>query len=879
MLQYEHRSRGRFYAPDREPSLDFDGSVVSITGLDNFIVPRPMDLHARPLSQTGPLATGSGVNGLYKGKDFRGAYAPGVTLTGAGQTVGLFELDGFSASDVALNFTWAGLPAVPTQTVLLDGVNGNPVGAGANTEVVLDIMMAAYMAPGLSKVIVYEGTNWNDVLNRMATDNLASQLSCSWVFSPINATTEQIFKQFIAQGQSFFTASGDAGGFNGGIWPPADNPNVTVVGGTSLTTAGATGPWQSETTWPLSGGGISSTYPIPSYQQNMSSMAAAHGSMKMRNVPDVAMLADQQIFLIANNDALQIGGTSAAAPLWAGFMALVNQQSAARGSKPVGFLNPPIYAIGSGSNFALDLHDITTGSNGFPAISGFDLATGWGTPTGQHLIDDLTGAAKQPEFTLSAAPASVSIKPGASVISVITVMPVNGFSGSVALTASGLPSGVTATFSPTSTTGTSTLTLKAGSSVPPGPAAITVTGTSGSLKIAAAVNLTVLAPSFGLTSSFIAMSVKEGGSGTTVITVTPVNGFAGSVALTASGLPNGVTAAFSPSSTTGASTLILAASATAALGTANFTVTGTSGSLTSAATITLNVIAPPNFSLSASPASLGIYPGMSASSILAVTPQNGFTGTVTLSASGLPSGVTATFSPRAPGTVTLTLAAAASAAAGTHTATLTAASAGLTHTAALTVTVLMPSAGTVVVNPSSAYNISGIVTDGSVFIGGGLDGGGRAYSANLLGTSLTTGGTSYYLGPANAANAISSKTVALPAGQYSALKVLATAVNGNQASQRFTVTYTDGATSVFTQSLSDWFTPQKYSGETTALAMNYRDNSDGTRDGRPFSLYAYSFNLAPGKTVSSVTLPANRNVAVVAMSLIKASGTTAKIKQ
>src|SRR5207253_10548903 len=119
--------------------------------------------------------------------DFRAAYAPGVTLTGAGQAIGLFELDGFYASDVQANFAQAGLPAVPTQTVLLNGFSGSP--GSANIEVTLDIMMAAYMAPGLSKVIVYEGTNWNDVLNRMATDNLASQLSCSWAFSPINATT------------------------------------------------------------------------------------------------------------------------------------------------------------------------------------------------------------------------------------------------------------------------------------------------------------------------------------------------------------------------------------------------------------------------------------------------------------------------------------------------------------------------------------------------------------------------------------------------------------------------------------------------------------------------------------------------------------------
>ena len=124
--------------------------------------------------------------------------------------------------------------------------------------------MAAYMAPGASSIIVYEGTNPNDVLNRMATDNLASQLSSSWGWSPTNATTEQIFKQMVAQGQSLFQASGDSGAYTGAIMPPADDPNLTVVGGTSLTTAGAGGPWQSETTWSDSGGGISTTWPIPS---------------------------------------------------------------------------------------------------------------------------------------------------------------------------------------------------------------------------------------------------------------------------------------------------------------------------------------------------------------------------------------------------------------------------------------------------------------------------------------------------------------------------------------------------------------------------------------------------------------------------------------
>ena len=132
-----------------------------------------------PLASARPMTTGSGPAGLFFGGDFRAAYAPSVTLTGAGQTVGLFELDGFYAADVTSNFQQAGLPAVPVSTVLLDGFSGAP--GNENIEVILDIMMAGFMAPG-ANIIVYEGTNWNDVLNRMATDNIAKQLSCSWCF-------------------------------------------------------------------------------------------------------------------------------------------------------------------------------------------------------------------------------------------------------------------------------------------------------------------------------------------------------------------------------------------------------------------------------------------------------------------------------------------------------------------------------------------------------------------------------------------------------------------------------------------------------------------------------------------------------------------------
>jgi subtilase family serine protease len=578
MMSYWHPVRGTFYAPDREPSLDLDVRVLDISGLDNFELPRPMGLKTMPLDATTPFVTGSGPGGFFIGGDFRAAYAPGVTLNGTGQVVGLLEFDSFYASDVQANFKQAGLPAVPTQMVLLDGVSGVP--GGANIEVILDIMMASYMAPGLSKVMVYEGSTPNDILNRMATDNLAQQLSSSWGYGPVNATTEQIFKQYIAQGQSLLQASGDGGAYEGGVMTPSDDPNLTVVGGTSLTTSGAGGPWQSEVTWPGSGGGTSVTYPIPSYQQG-TNMAVNGGSSTMRNIPDVALTADIQMFLICNNgQAISVGGTSAAAPLWAGFIALANQQALAGGKPSVGFLNPLIYSIGNGTNYSADFHDITLGNNyGFSAMSGYDLATGWGAPSGQPLINDLSGALAAPAFTLSLSPLVLSISSGSSGVSTLTVGAENGFSGSVTLAASGLPKGVTASFSPTSTTGASTLTLMAAGSATAGTTTVTVTGTSGILKSTATISLAITVPNFTLSASPGTLSIPQGNSGVSTVTVGPQNGFSSSVSLAVSGLPKGVTASFSPVSTAGASTLTVVAAGSATAGTATVTVTGTSGTL------------------------------------------------------------------------------------------------------------------------------------------------------------------------------------------------------------------------------------------------------------------------------------------------------------
>ena len=432
---YQHPTENRsFFAPDAEPSLDFDVPVLHVSGLDNFSMPRPASLKKNPLTNRSAgvaPAAGSGTGGSYMGNDFRAAYAPGVTLNGAGQMVGLVEFDGYYASDITAYEQQAGLPNIPLQNVLLDGFSGTPTtNVLAVFEASLDIEMAISMATNLAGVIVFEAgpsdKHFDDILNSMASSNQIKQFSSSWFLGGIASDTNanQVFQQMAVQGQSFFQASGDGDAWVNPIHDPAASPYVTCVGGTALTMNGSGASYASETVWNLgysppawslngngyigSGGGVSANYSIPSWQQGIN-MTTNQGSTIMRNIPDVALTADN-IWVIYNNgqSVSSGGGTSAAAPLWAGFTALVNQQATNTLKPPVGFLNPAIYAIGKSPNYAAAFHDITTGNNfsagspaNYPAVPGYDLCTGWGTPNGTNLINALA-----PPDPLGISPAS-----------------------------------------------------------------------------------------------------------------------------------------------------------------------------------------------------------------------------------------------------------------------------------------------------------------------------------------------------------------------------------------------------------------------------------------------------------------------------------------
>ncbi|MFY9747031.1 MAG: protease pro-enzyme activation domain-containing protein, partial [Acidobacteriaceae bacterium] len=714
MNVYQHPTESRtFFSPDREPSLNLSVPVAHISGLSNFSLPHPMVIPPRkPQTEDSGPVLGSGPGGSYLSSDMRAAYYGGTTLDGNGQTVGLLEYDGYDLSDVASTFSTAGQTYnVAINNVLLDGATGAPSGeSDAEAEVVLDIVQAIGMAPGLTQVRVYIGQGLDDanLLNSMASENIAKQISSSWSWFPDDPQTDDVFfEEFAAQGQSFFDASGDLGAYDPDVDPyfyPAEDAYVTAVGGTHLTTNGAGGTWASEVAWDSppngSGGGISPDgIAIPSWQSGLANTSNG-GSPTLRNVPDVAMEGDFDNYLCSMGYC-EAGwaGTSFAAPRWAGFMALVNQQAVEAGTAPqggVGFINPPLYAIGQGASYSNDLHDITSGNNdtdnqpvSYSAVSGYDLVTGWGSPTGPDLIDDLAGP-QAPGFWIIGSPATVSLDLGSSSTTTFTVTDAGGFTGNVTLAVtSPLPTGVTASWGANPTASTSVLTLTASSTAPASTAPLTITGTSGNLTATTSVTVAVHTPTFALSASPYSLGIPPNASGSAAITVTPEYGFTGNVNLTIAGLPAGVTASFSPTSTNSGSTLTLNVSSTAVGSTTTLTITGTSGNLTVTTPLTLTVQAP-TFQLY-TPPEVDIGLGTAVSTYVYVNAYYGFAGNVNLTIAGLPSGVTAYFSPN-PATYSSTLWFNTTNAAtpGQYTLTITGTSGNITATTPLTLVIHQP---------------------------------------------------------------------------------------------------------------------------------------------------------------------------------------------
>ncbi|HVT12211.1 MAG TPA: protease pro-enzyme activation domain-containing protein [Fimbriimonadaceae bacterium] len=317
-----------------------------------------------------------------------------------------------------------------------------------------------------------------------------------------------------------------------------------------------------------------------------------------------------------------------------------------------------------------------------------------------------------PDFTISATPSTQNVIQGNSVNYTVTTTAQNTFSGTVALTATGLPTGATATFSPTSISGagTSTLTISTGPTTPGGTYTITIKGTSSPLSHTTTVKVVVSVPDFTIAAAPASQTVIQGNSATYTVTTTSVNTFAGTVALTATGLPTGATATFNPTSISGAgsSTLTVTTASNTPGGTFTITIKGTSGNLIHTTSVKL-VVNVPNFTIAASPASQTVIQGNGANYTVTTTSTYGFAGTINLSASGLPAGVAASFSPTSvtgAGTSTLTLTTGPTTPGGTFTVTVIGTSGSLTHSTTIKLVVNVPNF-TIAAAPASQTVIQG----------------------------------------------------------------------------------------------------------------------------------------------------------------------------
>ena len=603
---YQHPTENRtFYATDREPTVDLPFQLWHISGLDNYSIPRPL-YKRRNLDEKSNATTGSGPSASFLGSDMRAAYYQGTALTGSGQSLGLLEYAGTDLADLETYYANVNQTEnVPITLLSTDGTSTSCVYPSCDdTEQTLDMTQALGMAPGLSSLVMYVGSSDTALLGAMSSDTpLPLNLSSSWSWTPPDPTTDNpYFEKMAAQGQSFFEAAGDGGAWRStDTWWPMESPYVICVGGTDLETSGPAGPWSSETAWVDGGGGISpDKFAIPFWQTTTAS-GCTSCSKSYRNGPDVSANSNFSFYVCADQTTCTsnlYGGTSFATPMWAGYMALANQQAALDGQPPLGFINPAVYDIGLSPSYDTAFHDITSGSNGYSATTGYDLATGWGSPNGSGLINGLLSTIDTPGFGLTASPAILSIVQGGSGTSTITSTVTNGFDSGISLSATGQPTGVTVTLSPTSITGagTSTMLIAVGSSTAVGTYDIKVTGISGGITEIVTFTLTVskAPPNFTISASPTTISVARRSSGISTITSAISGGFDSAVSLSATGYPIGVTVTFSPESIpapgSGESAMKVTVGKEVALGNHTITINATGAGLPRTIQVTLDVL-------------------------------------------------------------------------------------------------------------------------------------------------------------------------------------------------------------------------------------------------------------------------------------------------
>jgi pseudomonalisin len=563
---HDYKVNGKVYhANNSDPQIpralaDIVGGVVT---LHNF--PRvPMNHGFTPVPEytsgtshyvaPADFATIYNVNPLYS-----------AGINGSGQTIAIVGRTDIQLADVQYFRSFFGLPA-NDPVFVHNGTDPGDLGSGEEGEADLDVEWSGAVAPNATiKFVISASTSTTDGVDLSAqyivNNNVAKIMSTSFGQCESSmGTTENNFysnlwSQAASQGITSFVSSGDSGaaGCNGGndtsgsgaaVSGLASTPNNVAVGGTQFNdTASPSTYWNStnsatnqssarsyipEIAWNESGnvsggsglwassGGQSTVYTKPSWQ-----VCVGVPSTNARFVPDVALTAaghDGYLVVQGHTSTASglgsVGGTSASSPSFAGLMALVNQKTA----QSWGQANTKFYSLANAqytgaAGAATIFHDVTSGNNSVPGVTGFSCGTGYDAVTGvgsvdaNALVNNFTGSTATPDFAISASPTSVSVVQGASGTSTITTSVSGGFNSAISLTASGAPAGTTVSFNPSSIaapgSGSSTMTISVGATTAAGSYTITVTGSGGSKTHTASVTLTV---------------TTSGGGGGTVVT-------------------------------------------------------------------------------------------------------------------------------------------------------------------------------------------------------------------------------------------------------------------------------------------------------------------------------------------------------------------------
>jgi kumamolisin len=415
-----------YYAPDAAPRLpaEWNGAALNVLGLNDrpALHPAGLQIKAQGADQPPPPRLLSPVE-LERAYDIAPLKLAG--LNGEGQTIALPEIDTFKQFDISYYDRTYGINAPPIEVIRVGG-GADP--AKEVSETTLDIQVIHAVAPR-AKILVYEGPadygSLANTFNRIVSDNRAKVMSVSLggcepaiLQAPdlgrnYFATLNNIFRQAAAQGMSVFVASGDDGAYTChrndpnddtvSASLPATNPFVTAVGGTALL-VNNDGSYYGEAGWegPLagsgSGGGLSVGYLRPDWQVGPG--VNNQYSTNARQVPDVAASADPltgyRIYDSTGGGCsgedcwVAVGGTSASTPLWASIITLADQRATSNGKPTLGFINPALYQMGSDATLKSAFRDVTVGGNlYYPATSGWDFATGWGSPDADKLVAGL----------------------------------------------------------------------------------------------------------------------------------------------------------------------------------------------------------------------------------------------------------------------------------------------------------------------------------------------------------------------------------------------------------------------------------------------------------------------------------------------------------